>query len=43
MLHSRSLTFMHPVRKEMMSVVAPVPTNDNLWEFFDSAVRADEE
>ena len=43
MLHSRSLTFMHPVRKEMMSVGAPVPTNDNLWEFFDSAVRADEE
>jgi 23S rRNA pseudouridine1911/1915/1917 synthase len=33
-LHSRSLAFMHPVRKELVEIVAPVPTDDNLWKFF---------
>jgi 23S rRNA pseudouridine1911/1915/1917 synthase len=33
-LHSRSLTFMHPVRKEQIEIVAPVPQDDNLWRFF---------
>ena len=26
--------FMHPVRKEIMSITAPTP-KDNLWEFFE--------
>jgi len=25
---------MHPVRKELVEIVAPVPTDDNLWRFF---------
>lgn len=33
-LHARSLTFMHPVRKEPMTVVAPAP-KDNVWQFFE--------
>ena len=33
-LHSRSLEFMHPVRKELVEILAPVPTDDNLWRFF---------
>lgn len=34
-LHSRSLNFEHPVRHEKIEVVAPVPTDDNLWQFFE--------
>lgn len=33
-LHSRSIAFVHPVRKEMLKVTAPVPENDNLWRYF---------
>ena len=33
-LHSRSMTFIHPVRKESVTIEAPVPTDDNLWLFF---------
>jgi cell surface protein SprA len=33
-LHSRSLVFTHPVRKELVEIIAPVPTHDNLWKFF---------
>ncbi len=34
MLHSRSMTFMHPVRKEMITITAPAPTPDPLWDIF---------
>jgi 23S rRNA pseudouridine1911/1915/1917 synthase len=33
-LHSRSVEFIHPVRKEPMVITAPVPAGDGLWEFF---------
>lgn len=33
-LHSRSLEFLHPVKKEPLKVVAPVPLDDRLWEYF---------
>ena len=33
-LHSRKVEFLHPVRKEPISVTAPTP-KDNLWEFFE--------
>ncbi len=36
-LHSRSLEFIHPVRKEAVRVVAPVPQDDNLWIFFEQS------
>lgn len=36
-LHSRSIEFMHPVRKEeQVRVVAPVP-KENLWQFFEDS------
>lgn len=34
-LHSRSIGFIHPVRKEFISVTAPVPQGDNLWRYFE--------
>lgn len=38
-LHSRSMAFEHPVRKEPISVVAPSPKGDALWQFFEEAVK----
>ena len=38
-LHSRSLEFTHPVTKEHLKVTAPVPQDDNLWMFFEDAVK----
>ncbi len=35
-LHSRSIEFVHPVRKEPVRIVAPVPQDDNLWRYFES-------
>lgn len=32
-LHSRKVTFLHPVRNEEMTIVAP-PPDDNLWKAF---------
>lgn len=34
-LHSRTIEFLHPVRKTPLSVTAPTPSNDNLWSFFE--------
>ncbi len=34
-LHARKVTFMHPVKKEMLEITAPVP-NDPLWQYFES-------
>lgn len=33
-LHARQVTFTHPVSKELISIVAPVP-NDPLWKEFE--------
>lgn len=33
-LHARSISFVHPVSKDRINVVAPVP-NDNLWKSFE--------
>jgi len=38
-LHSRSLSFIHPVRKEPVRITAPVPAADNLWRFFADSAR----
>lgn len=34
-LHACSIAFAHPVSKERVSVVAPVPPNDALWQYFE--------
>ncbi len=38
-LHSRSITLLHPVRKEPLTVTAPVPKGDNLWAFFEESLQ----
>lgn len=40
-LHARSITFIHPVRKEEITVVAPPPMN-NLWSYFLEKIEEDE-
>jgi len=32
-LHSRKIEFIHPVKKEKMEIIAPVP-DDSLWKYF---------
>ncbi len=34
-LHARYIEFMHPVKKEPVKIIAPVPDTDPLWKFFD--------
>lgn len=34
-LHSRKIEFIHPVKKEKISVTAPIPHDDNLWQHFE--------
>jgi 23S rRNA pseudouridine1911/1915/1917 synthase len=36
-LHARSLEFIHPTSKEIISVIAPVP-NDPLWLWFENKI-----
>ena len=38
-LHSRSVSFVHPVSKEPLHIVAPTPKKDSLWQFFEDATR----
>ena len=38
-LHSRRVTFVHPVKKEPLEVTAPVPAGDNLWKYFEEAAK----
>jgi len=35
-LHARSLSFVHPVSKEEISIIAPVP-DDTLWKMFEKS------
>lgn len=36
-LHSRRLEFIHPIKKELISLVAPTPKGDNLWQYFEKS------
>lgn len=38
-LHSRSIEFIHPVKREPVRVVAPVPAGDNLWKYFEQTAE----
>ncbi|MCK9562490.1 MAG: RluA family pseudouridine synthase [Bacteroidales bacterium] len=37
-LHARSVTFMHPVTKQHIHIVAPCPQDDALWQEFERSV-----
>ena len=32
-LHARKISFIHPIKKEEITIVAPVP-DENLWKYF---------
>lgn len=34
-LHSREVSFIHPVQREQITVVAPTPAGDTLWAYFE--------
>ncbi len=36
-LHARKVEFIHPVRKEEITIIAPTPA-DSIWKFFESQV-----
>lgn len=38
-LHARLIEFIHPVSKQLVSVVAPVPENDSLWKAFEKGKK----
>ncbi|MFI3322677.1 MAG: pseudouridine synthase [Rikenellaceae bacterium] len=38
-LHSRSMSFIHPVTKENITIVAPLPSEDALWVFFKESIN----
>lgn len=40
-LHSRSVAFEHPVRREELVVTAPVSAGDNLWRYFEELQATD--
>lgn len=37
-LHARSVSFIHPVSKEIIEITAPIPQEDNLWRSFEEMV-----
>jgi len=37
-LHARKLKFIHPVKKEEVNIIAPVP-KDGLWQFFEGEIE----
>jgi len=38
-LHARKLEFIHPVKKEKITIIAPVPLDDNLWREFQMILK----
>lgn len=36
-LHARKVEFIHPVKKEKITIIAPVP-NDPLWKYFEKTI-----
>ncbi|MFO7656328.1 MAG: RluA family pseudouridine synthase [Bacteroidales bacterium] len=39
-LHARQIEFVHPVRNEPVTITAPVPAGDKLWQFFESTLAS---
>lgn len=39
-LHSRRIEFMHPVKKEQVTITAPAPPGDSLWQFFEDSQKS---
>jgi 23S rRNA pseudouridine1911/1915/1917 synthase len=41
-LHARELEFLHPVKKEQIKIIAPLP-KDSLWQWFDETLNSMEQ
>lgn len=39
-LHANELTFSHPITKERITVNAPLPASDPLWQFFHNTIES---
>ena len=39
-LHARKVSFIHPVKKERIEIIAPVPQKDNLWVELEKIANA---
>jgi len=39
-LHARTLSFIHPVKQERITITATPPLDDNLWRFFHDNLKA---
>lgn len=39
-LHARSISFIHPVSKQEITITAPVPKGDSLWKLFDDSQKS---
>lgn len=37
-LHARQISFIHPVKKERITITAPLPIEDNLWKSFSESI-----
>lgn len=37
-LHARRLSFVHPTKKEVITLIAPVPQDDPVWAYFEQNV-----
>ncbi|MBN2611281.1 MAG: RluA family pseudouridine synthase [Bacteroidales bacterium] len=35
-LHARRIEFIHPVKNEPLKIIAPVPSGDKLWQYFEA-------
>lgn len=42
-LHARKVEFIHPVKKTPITIVAPVPADDALWQMFEKMAAEKEE
>ena len=38
-LHARSVEFLHPVSKENIKIIAPVPEDDKVFKFFEKGIQ----
>lgn len=38
-LHAREISFIHPVKKEKITIVAPLPTTDSVWKAVETSAK----
>ncbi len=41
-LHARYIEFIHPVKKELVKITAPLPTDDPVWKYFNENLSSGE-